>query len=119
MTGDVEGLRVFDQKLKEALEANLIRCVKGCDKLSPSETEPPANLEYYFSREHLSKIGDAWDAGQAAVGDASLFTLVIDAKYIRMDCPSTPTGCRPIPTCSDGCGKKTLLTINCGYCAPL
>lgn len=117
VTGDVQGLKAFDDKVKEALgdtdlEAHLIRCVEGCDKLS--ESQPPAQLVYYFSREHLSIFGNAWDAGQTAVGDALLFKLLIDRDIPMPDCP-VKAGCQPIYTCSDWCGKKGP-PVNCNFC---
>lgn len=119
VTGDVSHLIAFEEKFKEVLgdsnlEAHLIGC-ELCDKLSASP--PPDNLVYIFPREHediFSIFGEAWDATQTSQGDKT-FSLLIDGDVPEPDCPAIPAGCRALPPCSDGCGKKGP-PVNCGFC---
>ena len=124
VTGDLSELSPCEQKFKEVLgdsnlEAHLIGCTEGCDRLSSGP--PPTQLVYVFPREHqdiLSIFGKAWDATQTPDGDPDKScVLQIDAKVPEADCPTVPSGCQPLAPCSDGCGKR--LPPNCGYCAPV
>ena len=125
VTGAPSELSAFEQKFKEVLgdsdlEQHLIGCTEGCDKLSSGP--PPSQLVYVFPREHqdiLSIFGKAWDATQTPDRDPDKgFVLQIDAKVPEADCPAVPSGCRALPPCSDGCGKKGP-PVNCGFCAPV
>ena len=116
VTGDVSVLTVFEQQLKTVLgdpnlEAQLIRCSEGCDKLSDSP--PPTRLVYFFSREHLATFANAWHATQTSEGDPE-FSLQIDANVPPPDCP-VKVGCQGLPNCSDGCGKRGP-PVNCNFC---
>jgi hypothetical protein len=117
--GDMEHLQTFDQKLKELLgdsnlEAHGIRCSEGCEALSGSTA--PEQLVYFFPREALLIFEQAWDATQTSKGSEE-FSITIDAKVPATDCPSVPpapTGCRPVPGCSDGCGRVS--PVSCTFC---